>query len=173
MSFAADRLGAELIDQAKQAQATYARIGDIMISDDAKLTVVDASGDCDPNTPGCQKEYAYTAAANVAFSAIFDRGIQRIAYEKLLPLGYHVYQLKNFDRLNPSDRGRPPDVPAWYRCGPFVHPFTDFRRSRTPRCWKNSILWTTSTCATCSCSPSRTAGSFRMCGTARRRRPHS
>ncbi len=123
--FKADELGAQLVDQAQQARATYARIGDIIVSDYDKLKVVGADGGCNPNSPGCPKEYAYTEAAKVAFSATFYRGIQRIAYEKLLPLGYRVYQLKDFDLLAPSDRGRPPDVPNWYHCTA-IQPFHAF-----------------------------------------------
>ena len=127
--FAADKLGEKLVDQAMQVKATYDRIGDIIVSDYDKLKVVGADGGCNPNSPGCPKEYAYTEAAKVAFSAAFYRGVQRIAYEKLLPLGYRVYQPQNFDSLAPSDRGRPPDVPAWYHCGSFkaIHPFYAFQ----------------------------------------------
>ena len=123
--FKADELGAQLVDQAQQAQATYARIGDIIVGDYAKLRVVGANGGCNPNSPGCPKEFAYTERDKVAFSAAFYRGIQRIAYEKLLPLGYRVYQLKNPQRLSRSDRGRPPNVPEWYHCGR-THPFYAF-----------------------------------------------
>lgn len=123
--FKADELGAQLVDQAQQARATYARIGDIIVSDYNKLKVVGADGGCNPNSPGCPKDYAYTEAAKIAFSATFYRGVQRIAYEKLLPLGYRVYQLHNFDSLARSDRGRPPDVPNWYHCG-IVHSFYAF-----------------------------------------------
>ena len=123
--FKADELGAQLVDQAQQAQATYARIGDIIVSDYDKLKVVGADGGCNPSSPGCPKEYSFTEAAKIAFAATFYRGIQRIAYEKLLPLGYRVYQLKNFDSLAPSDRGRPPNVPQWYHCE-VVHPFYNF-----------------------------------------------
>ena len=123
--FKADELGAQLVDQAQQAQATYARIGDIIVSDYDKLKVVGADGGCNPSSPGCPQEYSFTEAAKIAFAATFYRGIQRIAYEKLLPLGYRVYQLKNFDSLAPSDRGRPPNVPQWYHCE-VVHPFYNF-----------------------------------------------
>jgi hypothetical protein len=123
--FQADELGARLVDQAQQAQATYARIGDIIVSDYDKLRVVGADGGCNPSSPACPKEYAYTEADKAAFSAAFYRAVQRTAYEKLLPLGYRVYQLKHFGRLAASDRGRPPDVPAWFHCG-VVHPFYAF-----------------------------------------------
>jgi hypothetical protein len=123
--FQADELGAQLVDQAQQARETYARLGDIIVSDYNKLKVVGADGGCNPDSPDCPKEYSYTQADKVAFSAAFYRAIQRIAYEKLLPLGYRVYQLENFDSLAPADRGRPPDVPAWYHCAAF-HPFYAF-----------------------------------------------
>lgn len=123
--FQADELGAHLVDQAQQAQATYARLGDIIVSDYDKLKVVGADGGCNPSSPDCPKAYSYTQADTATFSGAFYRAIQRIAYEKLLPLGYRVYQLENFDSLAPSDRGRPPDVPAWYHCAAY-HPFYGF-----------------------------------------------
>jgi hypothetical protein len=118
---AADKLGAQLVDQAQQAQTTYARIGDIIVSDYDKLRVVGTDGGCNPSSPSCAKVYSYTEADKVVFSAAFYRGVERIAYEKLLPLGYRVFQLH--DTKNPN-RGRPPDVQEWY-CG-LVRPFHGF-----------------------------------------------
>jgi hypothetical protein len=123
--FAADKLGAQLVEQAKQAQETYRRIGDIIVSDYAKLSALGDHAGCNPNSDGCPRQYAFTETARVAFSTAFYRAVQRIAYEKLLPLGYWVYQLKNFDRLATVDRRRPPDVPNWFHCQA-IHPFYAF-----------------------------------------------
>ena len=106
------------------------------------------------------QEYSFTEAAKIAFAATFYRGIQRIAYEKLLPLGYRVYQLKNFDSLAPSDRGRPPNVPQWYRCE-VAHPFYNFPALAFAHCSSPWAASTSSTCLVLSAPP----GSFEVHGT--------
>jgi hypothetical protein len=123
--FKADELGAQLVDQAQQAAATFSSLGNIIVSDYAKLSVVGANGGCNPNTasaPGtpCPPEFAFTDADRVAASADFYRGVQRIAYEKLVPLGFHVFELNPFPDGSQVAQ-QPPNVAA-YMCG-LYHPW--------------------------------------------------
>ena len=106
MRFAADKLGEQLVDQAIRPSDLRSDRGHHR-QRLRQAQVVGADGGCNPNSPGCPKEYAYTEAAKVAFSAAFYRGVQRIAYEKLLPLGYRVYQPQN-PRLPGPIRPRTP-----------------------------------------------------------------
>jgi hypothetical protein len=121
LPFAANVLGAKLADQAQQAQATYLTMGNIIVSDYAKLSVVGANGGCDPDSKGCDKRFSYTDADNAKVSAAIARGAERLAYEKLLPLGFHVFKLAPSLR-NVRDHSHPPD-PRQYVCGGIYYPW--------------------------------------------------
>jgi hypothetical protein len=116
----AAKLGITLQREALEAKKTYTQLGDIIVSDYAKLKTVGINGGCNPESSSCNKGFSYTAADRVAASAAAYRGIQRLAYEKLVPLGFNVYAL-NSDPSGLRDRSRPPD-PAWYQCLAY-HPF--------------------------------------------------
>src|SRR5204862_15961 len=87
--FKADEVGSELIKQGQQAQATYQRIGDIVVSDYHKLREVGANAFC--NDSSCDRRFAFTEREKTEVSVSIARGIQRILYEKLLPLGFNVF----------------------------------------------------------------------------------
>jgi hypothetical protein len=131
----ASSLGITLQREAVEAQKTYTQLGDIIVSDYAKLKTVGINGGCNPDgSAPCDKAFAYSAADRVAASAAAYRGIQRLAYEKLVPLGFDVYALNSGPaRLAPGDRSRPPD-PVWYNCG-LVHPFYKL----TPPAWTSLL----------------------------------
>lgn len=123
-SIAANQLGAQLEQQAQATEKAIARMGDVIVSDWAKLSVVGPVASCEPG-PGCPPEYSFTTDDSAAASASINRGIQRLAYERLFPLGYLVYQLL---RGNPAGqpvihRSKPPDIAA-YTCKPFP-PFAE------------------------------------------------
>jgi hypothetical protein len=120
----ADELGAELVEQAQQAQATYDRMGDVIVSDYAKLSVVGAAGGCNPSSPGCPPELALSSADRIAASADVYRSIERVAYTKLLPLGYHVLSLLPYE-------GKDPPYPPSYKCQAF-HPWIDDYTDKAP-----------------------------------------
>jgi hypothetical protein len=121
-SIAANQLGAQLEQQAQATEKAIARTGDVIVSDWAKLSVVGPVASCEPG-PGCPEEYSFTTDDSAAASASINRGIQRLAYKRLFPLGYRVYQLL---RDNPPGqpvihRSKPPD-PANYTCKPLLFP---------------------------------------------------
>jgi hypothetical protein len=120
-SVATNQLGAQLVEQAQQAQATYVAMGDIIASDYNKLKVVGKNGDCDPTAPDCDKDFSYPDEEKKALSAAVSRSAERLAYEKLLPLGFHVFQLA-MDVDNVQDRSHPPD-PKQYLCGGTYYPW--------------------------------------------------
>jgi hypothetical protein len=96
----ADQLGAELVNQAQQSQATLDRVGDILVSDYAKLSTLGPVAGCNPTSAACNPAFAFSEADKAAASTAFVRGIERIAYEKLMPLDYHVFLLNRY----PDDR---------------------------------------------------------------------
>jgi hypothetical protein len=96
-------------------------MGNVIVSDYAKLSVIGPSGGCDPKSSTCDKDFAFTDQDRVATVTALDRGVERLAYEKLFPLGFWVMHLNR----NPDYRdttNNPPD-PAHYRCGIGYHPF--------------------------------------------------
>lgn len=123
----ADELGAEMVEQAQQAQATYARMGDVIVSDYTKLALIGQYGGCNPSSPGCPPELALSNADRIAASADVYRGIERVAYTKLLPLGYHTFALKPYD-------GSVAPFPPNYQCG-FDFPWDDYGSNRPYASW--------------------------------------
>jgi hypothetical protein len=120
-SVATNLLGAQLVQQAQQALATYTAMGNIIASDYSKLSIVGQNGDCDPTSPGCDKDFSYPDVEKAALSTAVSRSAERLAYEKLLPLGFNVFQLA-MDVDNVNDRSHPPD-PRQYLCGGTYYPW--------------------------------------------------
>jgi hypothetical protein len=121
LSVAANQLGAQLVEQAQQAQATYVAMGNIIASDYSKLRIVGANGGCNPTAPDCDKDFSYPNEQKAALSAAVSRSAERLAYEKLLPLGFNVFQLAA-NVNNVRDRSHPPD-PRQYLCGGTYYPW--------------------------------------------------
>ena len=124
VQFAADQLGQQLENKAEQAQATLQEVGDIIVSDYAKLSTLGPVAGCAPG-PTCKSAYAWTDEDRVAASTTFERGIERISYTKLMPLGYHVYRLNRYpddrDSFDPSysypyNSGATPPAVKRYDC---------------------------------------------------------
>ena len=88
----------------------------------------------------------------IAASADVYRSVERLAYTKLLPLGYHVFA------LNPYE-GKAPPYPPNYNCN--FHPWKDDYTDKAPyaraRCCGSWIRRVMTTAGTPSCSRSRPA----------------
>ena len=134
----ADQLGAELVAQAQQSQATLKRVGDIIVSDYAKLSTLGPVAGCAPG-PTCNPAYSWTDEDRVAASTTFERGIERISYDKLMSLGYNVYRLNRYpddrDTFDPSygypyNSGAQPPAVKRYDCR-----FVDFHP------WYSTPTW--------------------------------
>lgn len=105
----ADAFGKALVDRAEQAKVTIDRMGDVIVGDYAKLAIVGRYGSC----LDCPARYAYLALAARDMSrnrAQIDRGVERLAYQKLLPLGFPVMALTRIGRHNDWPRSTAPDV---------------------------------------------------------------
>ncbi len=123
----ADQLGSTVVDQALNAQATYESMGDIIVSDYHKLRVLGENGGCNPNASGCEKDFAFTKDDKAKSVAGVYRAVERLAYEKFVPLAERVYQLNTEPDFLP-DPSRPPEL-GRYRCGEVIH-FTPFTPDR-------------------------------------------
>jgi hypothetical protein len=115
----ADELGSKLIEQAVASRATFKRIGDVIVSDYHKLSVVGSNAFC--NSDDCNKDFAFTDADQELAATVASRGVERILYEKLLPIGFHYFQLNQFvwndmHDLDPHD----------YVCRGIYHPWYGF-----------------------------------------------
>jgi hypothetical protein len=121
----ANEVGAELVSEAQQNQETLKRMGDVIVSDYAKLSALGPHAGCNAADPDCPKQWAFSLADQAAASANVYLGIERVAYLKLLPVGYRVFSLVregNFQRHHP--RPNPPN-PADYFC--FApHPWSEY-----------------------------------------------
>jgi hypothetical protein len=99
-------------------------MGDVIVSDYAKLSVVGPDGGCNASSPGCPPELAFSTADKIAASSNVYRSVERLAYTKLLPLGYHVLSLLPYE-------GKAPPYPPSYKCQAF-HPWIDDYTDKAP-----------------------------------------
>ena len=96
---AANQVGEVLVNRADIARSTFKSMGDVIVSDYKKLEIVGTFGGCspDPDDPeSCPKEWALNTDARQRAADDVSDGVERYAYEKLLPLGYHVFALPPF-----------------------------------------------------------------------------
>jgi hypothetical protein len=118
----ANKVGEVFVNRADIARSTFESMGDVIVSDYQKLKLVGTYGGCapDPKDPStCPKEWAFSKAARNAASEDVFRGVERYAYEQLLPLGYHVFALPQVvDKVAP---------PPWrYLCSGVARPFENY-----------------------------------------------
>jgi hypothetical protein len=110
----ADEVGQALSEEMESAVETFGRIGDVIVTDPAKLELLGKSVDCIPTESSCNPELSFTGEQQKRVTADISRSIQRYAYEKLLPLGFHTFQL-NIPWYPPHWGGGPPP-PKEYQC---------------------------------------------------------
>jgi hypothetical protein len=107
---AADQLGAQLETLAMSSEQAVERMGDVVVNDYAKLSVVGQNALCNPG-PGCPPGWSFTGDDATQASADINRGIQRLAYETFIPMAYATFQLARNGNLGgiPSvKRSAPP-----------------------------------------------------------------
>ena len=107
----ADKVGTAFIVQAETAEATSQNMGDVIVSDYAKLKEVGTYGGCNTGATGCPPGLAYSSADRKQASADVYRGIELQAWVKLLPLGFPT-----FDLVPPYESGGQQADPASYFC---------------------------------------------------------
>ena len=103
----ADKLGTELLDQANNVNDAFRRMGDVIVGDYAKLSVLGPQAGCISSEPDC--EFPFSEADRVDATALVYRSIERVAYEKLLPLGFHMLTLTRHTFDGNTTRPAAPD----------------------------------------------------------------
>ena len=116
--FKANELGARLVERAQEANATYDRVGDAIVSDYASLRELGTHAGCNPSDPKCPPQWAFTKQDRVQASVDVYRATEALAYQKLTPLGYRVYAML------PALLTKPPIYQEQYKCGG-EHPFSN------------------------------------------------
>jgi hypothetical protein len=119
---AANQVGEVLVNRADIARSTFKSMGDVIVSDYKKLEIVGTFGGCspDPEDPeSCPKAWALNTDARQRAVDDVSEGVERYAYEKLLPLGYHVFALP------PSVGAHTPSLER-YLCSGVATPFKGY-----------------------------------------------
>lgn len=122
----ANALGRALVDRAEQAKATMDRMGDVIVSDYAKLSVVGRYATC-VAADGCPAGLRYLSLNQrdmARNSAQVSRGVERLAFQKLLPLGFNAMALTRVGSGTDWPRSHEPDVKD-YRCTLYA-PWRDY-----------------------------------------------
>lgn len=119
LSIKAHELGAEVNEQGNRITDQLETLGDIIISDPEKLAYF-AQADCAPG-PKCPEDLENDPALPQESAETYRRGVQSLAYQTFVPLGFKIYNLTMYG-LNAhgpqhegpwSERPRPVD----YICG--------------------------------------------------------
>ena len=108
LPFKARELGSEVRNQMQNAKQTYRKIGDVIVTDSAKLPYVGVNGGCLKGAD-CPEGWSFSGDDGDAVIADTKLGIERVAFEELLPLAFSTYG------LNPGRGATEPD-PRWYNC---------------------------------------------------------
>jgi hypothetical protein len=121
----ADELGSEMANQARDAQDSFAALGDVIVSDYEKLKELGTYAGCNPSSPDCPSEWGLDKAGLTSISGSLYLDVERDAYLKLLPLGFKVFSLaREGDWQSHIVRPNPPN-PVNYYCGGH-HPWSEY-----------------------------------------------
>jgi hypothetical protein len=126
----ANDLAAQLVDRLQSAQASFRGIGNIIVSDYAKLKTVGTLGGCSPSADGCPAEWQFTqrdqqraaAATSKSIEAEFDRAFMKNAFPSFL-LGPHRIHHKVTGAFQPLAVTR--DAKDYPCFGQGFYPFQD------------------------------------------------
>jgi hypothetical protein len=121
--FKADELGAEIVRQMDQSVKTYRRMGDVIVTDPAKLQFVGEHGGCSSGNKNCPPGWSFSDEEKTTLTADIQRTVERESWQELLPMGFRVFKT-NLQRLE-----NPPDLRE-YDCGGNIHPFSNFSQTQ-------------------------------------------
>lgn len=127
ISIKAHELGEQVNEQGNRIGDQLETMGDIIVSDPEKLAYF-ANADCAPG-PKCPEDLENDPALPEESSTTYRRGVQSLAYQTLVPLGYRVYNLTQ----EGTDPGGPAHQGPWslrpraidYICGAGYAAFKD------------------------------------------------
>ena len=91
----ASRLGLEMAERFKDAKEAFWKMGNVIVTDPAKLQMVGSIANCNPvNNNSCPYEWAWTNDVKARSSSALLRGTEASFYQELLPLGFPSYRLE-------------------------------------------------------------------------------
>ena len=103
----ATKLAAELIARMQEVQTQFKAIGDIIVADYGKLSVVGTNGLCNPG-PNCPAEWAFTADDQRRASVATYRGVEASFDEALMAIAFPTWTLPQ----GPSQQASAYECPA-------------------------------------------------------------
>ena len=121
--FEADELGDKIVQQMHASAEMYKLMGNVIVSDPAKLQFVGEHGGCSPGNKGCPPGWSFTEEDETTLKADLQRSVEREAWQELLPMGFDVF------KTNPQRLENPPDLRE-YACGGDLHPFGYFSQTQ-------------------------------------------
>jgi hypothetical protein len=91
----ASRLGLEMAERFKDAKLGFWKMGNVIVTDPAKLQMVGSIANCNPvHNNSCPYEWAWTPGVETRTSSALLRGTEASFYEELMPLGFPSYRLE-------------------------------------------------------------------------------
>jgi serine-type D-Ala-D-Ala carboxypeptidase/endopeptidase (penicillin-binding protein 4) len=115
----ASKLAAEIVSQAQTSVKTVQRMGDIIVSDYAKLVEVGSNANCVPRKDfpeGCPEEFQFNQDDQTHMETATSRAIQALAYEELVPIGWRVYELNGTKNAHNAEFKQHPPHVNQYHC---------------------------------------------------------
>jgi hypothetical protein len=117
----AAKLGEELVKQAKANEKSFARFGDILVSDWSKLQLVGKYGGCNPEgscgRAGEFAELAYDPQMAETAKQATTEGFERELYTRLVPLAFPIWKTEPETALTATK------LDKHYYCRDFSYPF--------------------------------------------------
>jgi serine-type D-Ala-D-Ala carboxypeptidase/endopeptidase (penicillin-binding protein 4) len=113
----ANKLAAEVVAQAQTSVKTLQRMGDVIVSDYAKLSEVGSHANCLPRKDfpeGCPEEFQFTPDDQQHMETAANRAIQALAYEEFVPITWRVFELNGTTHAKPQFRKAPPPVNQYH-----------------------------------------------------------
>jgi hypothetical protein len=141
----ADQVATRLVQQTGAIADQLAVLGDVIVSDPKKLGYFGPSAGCNPSgttDPPCPPALAWSTKQQELAAATLSRGIERYAYQQLMPLGYGVFKLNMQSKDAGIDTGHQgpwstlPDTDH-YKCG-LYYPFSTEKPEIRAR-WSTSV----------------------------------
>jgi PKD repeat protein len=117
----AAKLGEELVEQAKANEKSFARFGDIVVSDWSKLKLIGKFGGCNPEgscgPKGEYTELAYDPPMAEAARQVTTDGFERELYTRLVPIAFPIW------KTEPETNSQATNLGEHYFCRDDSYPF--------------------------------------------------
>ena len=113
----ASKFAAEVVIEAQTSVKTIQRMGDVIVSDYAKLDQVGSYANCLPrkdDPAACPEEFQSTPDDQQHMETAASRAIQALAYKEFVPITWRVYELNGTAHAKPQFKKAPPPVNQYH-----------------------------------------------------------